>query len=208
MTMFLMTGTPGSGKSLHMASMIRWSMRVDRPVVVNFEVNKGKRTYARVKEVDNDELTPELLLEFARDYYRETRKPIKEGTLQVFIDEAALKFNARDWNSPDRRKWVSFFQMHRKLGYNVFLISQFDEMLDKQIRALCEYEIKHRVLNAVGWVGTLANILLLGHPLVCAVTYWYGQKMRLSSNWILGTKGLYRLYDTYKVFGGDDIMAL
>lgn len=201
MTIFLMTGTPGSGKSLHMASMIRWSMRVGRPVVVNFEVNKGRLTGAKVKQVETMDLNPEMLTEYARDYFKETRKPIKEGAIQLFIDEAALIFNARSWNDKDRKEWVSFFQLHRKLGYNVYIISQFDEMIDKQIRALCEYEIKHRVLNAAGWVGAVSNVLLLGHPLVCAVTYWYGQKMRLSAEWILGTKGLYRMYDTFKVFG-------
>lgn len=29
---------------------------------------------------------------------------------------------------------------------------------------------------------------------------WYGLKMRLSSEWFIGTKKYYRLYDTLKVF--------
>ena len=43
-----------------------------------------------------------------------------------------------------------FFSQHRKLGYRVILVAQFSEMIDKQIRALIEYEYIHR--NKGKWV--------------------------------------------------------
>ena len=38
----------------------------------------------------------------------------------------------------------SHFSQHRKLGYRVILIAQFDRMLDRQIRSVLEYEYIHR----------------------------------------------------------------
>ena len=38
---------------------------------------------------------------------------------------------------------MTFFSQHRKLGFNIILITQSDRMLDKQIRSLVEDEVKH-----------------------------------------------------------------
>lgn len=73
-------------------------------------------------------------------------------------------------------------------------------MLDKQVRTIIEYECSHRKVNNVGLFGKIVSILAIGHPVVCGVTRWYGQKMRLSSEFFLGTKKYYRLYDTFKIF--------
>lgn len=75
-------------------------------------------------------------------------------------------------------------------------------MIDKQIRSVIEYEVSHRKVNVVGLFGKCVGALALGHPVICAVTYWYGQKMRLASEWMLGTRKYYRLYDTFKMFDG------
>ncbi len=42
------TGTPGSGKSLHMAMVIDKSMRKGKNVIANFEINES--SFARFKE--------------------------------------------------------------------------------------------------------------------------------------------------------------
>lgn len=198
---FLYSGTPGSGKSIHQAMQIYYAVKFGRPVIANFEIDRsmfrnGARTFI-CKE--NDELTPEYLEEFARQYFADRK--FKEQEIQLYIDECSLMFSAREWNGKDRKAWIRFFQLHRKLGYNVYLVSQMDTMIDKNIRGLVEYEVKHRKLNNVGWVGKLASLVFLGHPVICCVTYWYGQKMRISSEFILGRRRYYRLYDTFKVFG-------
>lgn len=199
MTIYLFTGTPGSGKSLHVAELIYWSVKLKRPVIANFEINDtvfkdaSSFTYA-----DDDVLSPEFLERYAMDYWNGKR--IKEGAIKLYIDECSLMFNARDWSRSDRKAWVRFFQLHRKLGYDIYLITQFDTMIDKQVRALVEYEVKHRKVNNVGWVGRTFGLLAFGRPIICAVTYWYAQKMRLSSEFMLGKKRYYRLYDSYRLF--------
>lgn len=183
-----------------MASDIYWHVRMKRPVIANFDINRSMfKDDKSFHLVENDVLEPEWLEEFAKEYW--ISKPVREGAIKLYIDECSLIFSARDWGMANRRAWIRFFQLHRKLGYDVYLITQMDTMIDKNIRGLVEYEVKHRQLNKVGWVGALASVLFLGHPVTCAVTYWYGQKMRLSAQWLIGRKKWFRLYDTYKIFG-------
>lgn len=199
MTVYLFTGTPGSGKSLHMSKLIYWHVRMKRPVVANFEINGELfKDASSFSFIANEELSPDVLGEYAERYFSE--HAFREGAIRLFIDEAQIIFGNRDWRAADRADWIRFFTQHRKLGYDVYIIAQNHEMIDKQIRSLVEYEVMHRKVNNVGWVGKLFAVCALGHPVVCAVTRWYGMKMRLSSEWLLGTSKYYRLYDTLKVF--------
>ena len=61
--MYLYSGTPGSGKSMHVARDIRDQLQVKkRPVVCNFDVNSSLRNYdALFRFVPNSELSPDLL---------------------------------------------------------------------------------------------------------------------------------------------------
>lgn len=209
MTIFLLTGTPGSGKSLHMAEIIYFRCRSDKPVLTNFEVNLDsfKRKPKHYGYIDNMDLSPKLLQDFASMYWTKiAKKPVREGELKLFIDECQVLFDARTWNDKNRKEWVRFFSQHRKMGFDVYLVAQFDGMIDKQIRALVEYEVKHRKVNNFGWFGKTVHLLALGKPVVCAVTYWYGQKMRLSSEFYVGMKRFYSIYDTLKVFDKANIV--
>lgn len=200
MTISLFTGTPGSGKSLHLASIIYWHLRAGKPVIANFEINREavRNGTERFAYVDNSALSPRLLQDFAIRYW--DGKPVKEGELTLIIDECGVLFSPRDWNASDRRDWIKFFSQHRKLGYTVYLVAQFDGMVDKQIRALVEYEIKHRKVNNHGWVGTLFGMVAFGRPVIAAVTYWYGVKKKISAEWTIGLRRYYRIYDTMKIF--------
>lgn len=199
---YLYTGTPGSGKSLHQAELIYYAVKRGEPVIANFDINRDLfEDSSSFHYVDNSELTPSYLRDFSMNYFEGTK--IKEGKIMVFIDECAIQFNARTWNDKSRKDWVKLMQLHRKLGMDIFLISQFDTMIDKQIRSLVEYEVKHRKVNNIGWFGKLVNIVMLGRATIVGVSYWYPTKMRLRATWIFGRKKLYSLYDTYMVFESD-----
>lgn len=200
MTIYLLTGTPGSGKSLYMARELYWHVRQGRPTICNFDLNRDLfKDSSSFTLRENDELTPEFLIDYSREYFSTHR--FREDCIRLYIDECQLLFNARDWNSANRRGWIKFFTQHRKLGYEIKLISQFDTMIDKQVRALIEYEYKIRKLNNIGWVGKMATLFAVGHPVCIAVKYWYPMKERLGSEWFVGRKRIYRLYDTQKIFG-------
>lgn len=198
----LYSGTPGSGKSLHVAKIIRERLRMYNCVIIgNFYVNqntvkKRKGTYIYV---DNSRLYPERLIKFAIRYARHKGRRLKEDELYLFIDEAQLLFNSRDWQIIKTSGWVSFYSQHRKLGFYIGLIAQFDRMLDRQIRSLVENEIKHRKVSRAGLFGKLLGFLT-GDNLFIYIKIWYPMKQKVYSEFFLGTKKVYDLYDSYGLF--------
>ena len=94
---------------------------------------------------------------------------------------------------------MQFFSQHRKYGYCVILIAQFDMMIDKQFRALLEYEYIHRKVSNFGIVGWLLSLLFLGRMHVCIQRY-YPLNQKLGASWFLARRWLFGLYDSYGDF--------
>ena len=118
----------------------------------------------------------------------------------LVVDEAQLLFNAREWGKNGRSEWLSFFTQHRKYGYHVVLVAQFDRMIDRQIRSLIEYEFIHRKVSNFGVKGFLLSLAMGGKVLV-AVKMWYPLKERISAEFFRARKRYFRIYDTYMDFG-------
>lgn len=198
----LFSGTPGSGKSLHTAEKIFFALRAGRPVICNFDVNLGfvqgrRRKNVNFTYIPNDDLTVGFLVSFASDYFKFRR--MKEEWLLLVIDEAQLMFNAREWDAKGRKEWLSFFTQHRKYGFEIILVAQFDRMLDRQIRSLIEYEYIHRKVSNFGVWGKVFSAFFLG-KLFVAVQMWYPLHERIGAEWFVCKPRFFRLYDTYKNF--------
>lgn len=194
---YLLTGTPGSGKSLDAANRIIKALKWGKTVIANFPCNtkvvgsyKGKFYY-----VDETELKPEDLIEFAK----RNHKKGKEGQSIIVIDECQRLFDSRSYNQPDRKEWNRFMQLHRHYGYDVILITQFDRMIDRQMRALVEYEVKHRKITNYGIGGTLIG-LFFGDAWFIAIEKWYGMNEKIGDYSFRGNKKLYEFYDSYEHF--------
>ena len=196
----LYSGTPGSGKSLHCArTIINWS-RLGYPVVGNFQVDLSKYKRADFIYCPNHEMTPDYLIKLSQD--KVGSKP-KEGSILLVIDECQLLFNAREWQQNGRAQWLSFFTQHRKLGYDIILIAQFDRMIDRQIRSLIEYEFIHRKMSNFGWQGVLMSLAFGGNAFI-AVKMWYPLKEKIGSEIFHARKSLYLIYDSYATFEADE----
>lgn len=204
----LYSGTPGSGKSLHLADvMSRWLNHWKAPVIANFTFNAAAcrpRGWGSFLEVSNSQLTPDLL-EYFSDTYKRLRgwQSVPEEHILLVIDEAQLLFNAREWNKGDRASWISFFTQHRKLGYRVILVAQFDRMLDRQIRSVIEYEHIHRKVKNIGKGGFLFS-LVAGGGLHVDVKIYKPLNEKVEANFFKGNKYLYSLYDSYTRFDAAD----
>ncbi len=201
----LYSGTPGSGKSLHLAERLYHLLRRGRPVVCNFQINlnripKSKRANFHYKS--NLEITPEYLQDFSREYFQ--GKPVKESRLLLVIDECQLMFNARDWSKSGRDKWLSFFTLHRHFGYDIILVAQFDRMIDRQIRSLIEYEYIHRKVSNLGWRGWFLCAVFMTPKLFVAVKVWYPMKEKVGSEFYKCRRKYYSLYDTYLMLESPD----
>lgn len=201
MAIILYSGTPGSGKSLHAAKTIIDWFKKGKPVITNFDLDISKYTNANHRYVDDDELTPDFLLQYSREYFQ-GRKLTKrdEDTILLVVDECQLLFNSRDYQKKDRKVWIKFFSTHRHLGYHVILIAQMDKMLDKQIRGVIEYEYIHRKLSNFGKAGKLLTIALAGE-MFTAVQMWYPLKMKIGTTMFRGKRRYFRIYDSYASFG-------
>ncbi len=199
----LYSGTPGSGKSLHAAKEIRSRLhQKQRKIIIgNFYFNTAavKKCRGVYLYVPNDRLTPARLLKFARHYAQHIGRRLREGELQLFIDEAQLLFNSREWELVRASGWLSFFSQHRHYGYDVMLMAQFDRMLDRQVRSLIEYDVIHRKVMRAGKIGFLVG-LLTGGNLYVAVECWYPIREKTGSAFFFGGKRLFALYDSYNHF--------
>src|SRR5262245_10926836 len=134
---YLYSGTPGSGKSLHTAKDIVSKLKRGDSVIANFPVDldyirstplkrvlqkviklfklkkdlKGKfeRSIGNYEYKDNPELTVKYLVQYAK----KNHKHGKEGQTLLIIDECSILFNPRDFQRKDRDTWIKFFQHHR-----------------------------------------------------------------------------------------------
>lgn len=200
----LYSGNTGSGKTLHaMRDVVIWDKR-DLPILLNFEINlQYVKNKDRVFIVDNNELTPQFLEQFARDYWSCDGGPVKESQILLVIDECQLIFNTRSWAKNFKAGWGGFFSQHRKMGYQIILITQNDEFLDKQIRTLIEYEYKHRKVSNGGPFGVFLSVLFGSRFLY--KKEWYAVRS-MGKGAALGWKFLpiygrcYKLYDTFKTW--------
>lgn len=237
------TGTPGSGKSLHMAMLMDKQLKKGRNVIANFEINEN--TYRRFNKkhpgklghfiyVSNTELLtnaykPRIdgrrkteppkdsfsyidgLYGYAQNFHkRNARGQIIEGQTLLVLDECQDLFNPRSWNRKDRLKWCSFFREHRKYGYEVYLISQDDKIVDKQIRAILQYEYVHRCINNYKLSGKILGFIA-GGKLFVYVKKMYGirsKEAKVKSRFFTGQRKYYEYYDSYKTFGQESAAAL
>lgn len=209
MTVYVMTGCPGSGKSLHLAQMLLHSLDSGHPVICNFEVNRDYLSDdALFLHLPNDELSPGKVEEFCAWYWSRSGAPeFREDYITLCIDEAQIILNSRSWDSKSRAAWIRFFTLHRKLGLRILISSQYVEMIDKQIRDSCiEYSIQHFKMNNFGFLGAFIDKLLRGRPLIRWGMKWYKKDtVSIETGTILGSPRLYGFYDTRKVFDSADV---
>ena len=143
------------------------------------------------------ELTPQRLIDYSQKLFKNKRP--KEGSILLVIDECQILFNSRDWGRSGRNEWLSFFTQHRKYGYDIVLVSQFDRMIDRQIRSLIEYELVHRKVSNYGLIGKILSMISIGNLFV-SVKIWYPMKEKVGSQFFKAHKKYYSLYDTYNIF--------
>lgn len=189
---YLYSGTPGSGKTLHAVDVIyRWRRGF---VIGNLSLNvSGLKPSTVYMRVDNAHLTPRYLIEQAGVWFAGGR--VREGQLLLVVDEAQLLFNARSWQS--NSDWISFFTQHRKYGYDVILIAQFDRMIDRQIRSLIEYEYVHRKISNLGGIWGIVFSIILGRYHV--YERWYAVRdISVGGHRVRYSKKIFNLYNTFE----------
>lgn len=193
---YFFSGTPGSGKSLDMARCILLDLRNNRPVIANFAVNPPKRYKKKLLLcMEDTEIKPKFLYEFSQNYFKSHK--FHEGAIVLYLDECQILFNSRTWNERGRADWLKFFTNHRHFGYDIVLASQFDRMIDRQIRAVIEHEVIHRKVNQMGIKGLFFRVLFCSPTLFLKISYYYPTKDKLSVTFFRYSKRWASIYNSY-----------
>jgi len=212
----LVTGTLGSGKTYWSVRKIEESLRAGKSVATNVRLvdDFAERIAARSPRCWFSKTRRERYVARLRRYYFYSDDLDElfavrlagrgEGRGVMVLDEAHGWMNSRLWNDNRRLEIVRFFTQARKLGWHVFLITQNENSIDRQVRILFEYLIRLRNMKRL----KLAGIPVLPMNLFLAIHQWNG-----AGNAITG-RDWYRLtwqknlYDTHEIHHGlDDVDA-
>lgn len=127
---------------------------------------------------------------------------VKEGMGRLYLDEAQLLLNSRDWQK--NKQYIEFFTQHRKFGWDVSLVAHSISMIDKQVRALVEVESRMRNLQKCKILGLIP---MSWFPLFVVINRYAGIAAgagEILSRRIYSLSKAYRnIYDTMEVFAFD-----
>lgn len=185
----LVTGTPGSGKTLYTCRKIEQAVLAGKMVATNVVLadDWAERiaTGSPLLRVSRSMRRRRIALWRSRVIYVETVDDLArvrlstagyekalEGRGVAVLDEAGEFLDARSWSEDReaRKRTNRFHQQHRKLGWDVFLIAQQAELVDKQVRELAEYEIRLRNLKRF----RVAGMPLAPFNVFLALWAWHG----------------------------------
>lgn len=202
----LYTGTVGSGKTLHAASVIRWQLNRGRPVLSNIQLAEDApcKHHELYRFVSNREITPSLMVNFALDYWETSGKPIRENWITYLFDECSTMWNSRTWSEKTRLPLIEFFQQSRKFGVQVIFIAQGEGMLDKQLRDLVAVRVEHRKAMEYGMGGAILS-LPFGGRLFARVSYDQLTGERLEGHMYVARRKDMAMYDTFQRVTLDDM---
>lgn len=156
---YLVVGTPGAGKTYYAARKIDHALAAGKAVVTNVrladdwaEVVASGIPFARLRS--------RAVANRAAAYRRQLRvidSPDEllririagkgESRAVAVLDESGRFLNSRNWNQEGRDGLVTWAQAHRHYGYDVYLISQLQGSIDKQVRDLYEELVRLKNLR-------------------------------------------------------------
>jgi hypothetical protein len=131
---------------------------------------------------------------------------LTEGRCVAVVDEAHKWLNNRAWNDDvDRSSVVRWFKQHRKLGFDIRLVDQSKDAIDKQVRDLIEYHTTIRNMRR----AKLAGVSICPFNLFLKITVWdQGPQTRkhvTGRKFSLLNKTTRALYNSWAVNNSDDL---
>lgn len=209
MSIYVVTGKLGNGKTLSAVGRIQHYLRQGRRVATNLDLfmehwpNPRKKGLSVVRLPDKPSYADMCNLGPA---YEGPYSEDKFGL--IVLDECGTWFNSRNWNDPGRKELNDWFLHSRKLGWDVIFIIQSIEILDKQARdTLAEHTVFCRRLDniKIPYLGALTRFVFgksVGLPRVHMGVVKYGTSTQSLTveRWFYRGSELYKFYDTRQVF--------
>ena len=160
----LYSGISSLRESPHLIKLLEKKVKHGNTILSNFDISsildpKGSFTYIEINQS-----LPYWLLSFANSYANNVKESEKRyvayGEILLVLDESQLFLQSDQWNRKIFNDLLKFFIQHRKLGFDIILISKSDDLIDLQFRHLICYEIIHRKVSEFGVIGKYLGSLL------------------------------------------------
>lgn len=207
MAVYIVTGKLGAGKTLLLVMRILAYLKQRRRVAVNVDVKMDKlcqpsNKHSRLVRLPDLPSADDLVgLGMGCDTYDEERFG------GIFLDEAGVWLNSRDWNSGGRTDLLKFFLFLRKRRWDLWLCVQNVNVIDKQVReSIAEHVVyinRWDRLKVPGPIRWPLRILTLGFykgrlPKVHQAIVKYGPKFNSPKvdDWFYRGEDFYDFYDT------------
>ena len=207
MAVYIVTGKLGAGKTLLCVMRILAYLKQRRRVAVNVDVFMDKlcqrdNKHSRLVRLPDLPTAADLIgLGVGCDTYDEERFG------GIFLDEAGVWLNSRDWNSGGRTDLLKFFLFLRKRRWDLWLCVQNVNVIDKQIReSIAEHVVYINRLDRLKLpfpIGPLLRVLTLGLfkgrlPKLHQAIVKYGPKHNSPKvdDWFYRGEEFYSFYDT------------
>jgi hypothetical protein len=212
MSVYIVTGKLGNGKTLVSVGRIYDALAAGRRVATNLDLDlvamggSLNRTMNVTRVPDKPSIDDLNALGAA---YEGPYDESKFGTL--VLDECGTWFNSRNWQDKSRKAVNDWFLHARKLRWHVYLIIQDINILDSQARdALAEYTVFCRRLDniRIPLLGPLVQSVLgvrLTLPRIHRAKVVYGCSLQdmVSDVWTYRGNNMFSYYQTDQVFLND-----
>lgn len=209
MGVYLLSGTPGSGKSLDASRMMLHDLKVNSNtyVITNIPVkiemihpnSRDRYKYIPTNLLDSTKYIENIILDYWNNHTAKNRKDA-EGRIHFYWDECQLQLNSRTWLANQKKGWPAFFALHRHYGMTIYLITQMQSMLDKQVRGQIEYDIVHRKIERGGLGGWLVS-RIFGGGLFIKCWIWNTTRKQFQQDFFIYRKKYGDFFDTFQLFG-------
>jgi len=213
MPVYIVTGKLGAGKSLVAVSRIQEALNKGKKVATNLDLYLEHLIYPFAKKTSvmrtSDIPTVEELEACGLGYDGDFKGDEHNG-LMVF-DECAKWLNSREYRDPSRKKLVDFMVHLRKRRWDLLLLIQDVQALDKQFRDLfAEHVVYCRRMDRYS-VPFLSPVykLFTGKPLngirlhVGIVKYGENESSPIVDRWWYRGNKLFDAYDTEQGFASE-----
>jgi zona occludens toxin (predicted ATPase) len=174
MSVILITGKPGSGKSLSLVK--RWLLRniakIDTPnerlIYTNIAgLSNLFLSLAVNKQYGNPDkiLTPDMVEKIFVKVPPPTDKTYNQVIMTMpsyallIVDEAQKYWNNRAYASTANQEILAYFQEHRRRGHDVILATQHFEQVDIGIRRLCEAHYRLERMKKIGFASAIKVLI-------------------------------------------------
>lgn len=207
MSVYIVTGKLGNGKTLVTVGRIRDAIRSGCRIATNLDINL-KNMFGRYAKNINlmripDKPNIDDLNAIGKGYEGSDYDERKFGIL--VLDECGTWFNSRNWQDKTRKYVNDWFLHARKLGWHVYIIIQDISMLDSQARdAIGELLVTCKRLDKirVPFIAPLVKSIIginLTMPRIHRAKVTYADGL-VSDVWYYRGNDLFHCYDTRQSF--------